>query len=88
MIFGEKSPSSDGHNAAGTFWKDIWVYDYANGQWEQVNLENEYVLNYEGLGWGAGAIDPEDDAKRILIWGGLNEHNERIRSGWSIRFPA
>ena len=88
LIFGEKSPSSDGHNAAGTFWKDVWIYDYVNDQWEQANLENEHVLNCEGLGWGAGAVDWEDDTQRILIWGGLNEHNERIRSGWSIRFPA
>lgn len=87
LIFGEKSPSSDGHNAAGTFWNDIWEYEYENDQWEQANLENQQVLNDGGLGWSAAAIDLEDSSK-IVIWGGLNERNERISSGWSIRFPA
>jgi len=86
LNFGEKSPSSDGHNAAGTFWNDIWVYNYENDLWEQVNIENENVLNYGGLGWSAGTIDFQDSEKTIIIWGGLNENNERICSGWRVRF--
>lgn len=26
LFLGEKSPSSDGHNAAGNFWSDVWVF--------------------------------------------------------------
>ena len=82
VLFGEKSPSSDGHNAAGTFWSDIWIYDYEVDQWEQAELENVHVLTDGGIGWSAGA----SDGKHFFIWGGLNENNERIGFGWQVRF--
>lgn len=88
LIFGEKSPSSDGHNAAGTFWSDIWVYDFENDEWEEARVENAHALNQGALGWGAGAIEIGDDVNQIVIWGGLNEHNERIGSGWKVRIST
>jgi hypothetical protein len=86
VLFGEKSPSSGGHNAAGKFWSDIWVYDYPDDQWEQIEFENPHILTEGGLGWSSGVTDLMDQAKRVLIWGGLDQLNERIGLGWSIQF--
>lgn len=88
LIFGEKSPSSDGHNAAGTFWTDIWEYDFEKDKWEEVIVDNAYILDQGGLGWGAGAVELGDDVNELVIWGGLNERNERISSRWKVRLSA
>jgi len=88
LAFGERSPSSDGHNAAGIFWGDIWIYDYQHDQWEQAQVENAHVLVDSGIGWGAGASEADGDRPQMVIWGGLNERNERIGRGWRIKFSS
>jgi hypothetical protein len=88
LVFGERSPSSDGHNAAGTFWSDIWIYDYENDQREKAHVENAHVLMDGGMGWGAGASEVDGDVPQIVVWGGLNERNERIGRGWRIKFSS
>jgi hypothetical protein len=83
LLFGEKSPSSDGHNAAGKFWKDVWVYDFQNDQWEEAKLDKGYFLPGGGLGWAAACLGGSSDG--IIVSGGLNEYNERLGSIWQIR---
>lgn len=84
LLFGEKTPSSDGHNSAGKFWNDIWVYDFEEDKWTEVIVEAEAasVLSEGGCGWGGACLGMEGD---IYVWGGLNERNERVGSGWRIR---
>jgi hypothetical protein len=81
LLFGEKSPSTDGHNAAGTFWNDIWIYDYAKDSWEQATVENSQLLSEGGHGWGSGAALKGKNPATVVIWGGLNERNERLDTG-------
>jgi len=88
LLFGEKSPSSDGHNAAGTFWSDIWIYDFENYQWEQTQVENAHVLTEGGSGWGAGTTETGGRVPQIVVWGGVNERNERIGRGWKIKVSS
>lgn len=88
LAFGEKSPSSDGHNAAGTFWNDIWIYHYEGDQWEKAQVENAHVLTDGGCGWGAGTPETGGGVPQIVVWGGLNERNERIGRGWRIKFST
>jgi Kelch motif len=88
LLFGEKSPSSDGHNKAGTFWSDIWTYDYENDQWKQMHVENAHVLVEGGSGWGAGTVREGVDGGEVVVWGGLNGRNERIGRGWRIGFSS
>jgi hypothetical protein len=76
LVFGEKSPSNDGHNAARTFWSDIWIHDFAGETWDGVTIENAQLLNEGGMGWGAGAVIQRKDPAMMVIWGGLNERNE------------
>lgn len=84
LLYGEKSPSSDGHNAAGRFWSDVWVYDYDVDQWEDFPLDGAHLLTEGGLGWSAGAIRHGVEGSEIIVWGGLNDHNERIADAWLI----
>ncbi|MCJ1306607.1 hypothetical protein MMC25_000250 [Agyrium rufum] len=42
----------------------------------------------EARGWFASAIDKETSAKGLVIWGGLNEENERLGDGWILEFVA
>jgi hypothetical protein len=84
LLFGEKSPSNDGHNAAGTFWNDIWIYDYMGDTWDQATIENAQLLNENGLGWASAAIVEGRHSATVIVWGGLNERNERLGMGWKI----
>jgi len=84
LFFGEKSPSNDGHNAAGTFWDDIWIYDFVGDMWERAIIENGHFLNDGGLGWASGAVVEGENPATVVIWGGLNERNERFGMGWKI----
>ena len=84
LFFGEKSPSNDGHNAAGTFWDDIWIYDLAGDMWDEAAIENRHLLNGGGLGWTSGVVVEGNDPKTVVIWGGLNERNERLGIGWKV----
>jgi hypothetical protein len=86
LVFGEKSPSNDGHNAAGIFWNDIWIYNYAGDTWTQATVENTELLSERGLGWGSGDVLKGSDPGTVIIWGGLNERNERFDKGWKILF--
>lgn len=82
LLFGEKSPSSDGHNAAGKFWSDIWLYDYQKDTWELAELENTHLLADGGVGWTAAAVN--NKTNEIIVWGGLNNRNERIGNAWKL----
>lgn len=86
LLFGEKSPSNDGHNAAGQFWNDIWIYDYGNDLWEKATVENSHLLLQDGFGWTAGAVDLSQKTNQLIVWGGLNQYNDRISTSWIVRF--
>lgn len=82
LIFGERSPSSKGHSGAGTFWSDIWVYDLEKDKWEQVEADISHVTE-GGCGWGAGAVDLQ--SKELILWGGLDNQNQRVGTGLRVQ---
>lgn len=77
-LFGEGKPShTGGHDAAGNFWDDVWMYETTSGVWEQSVTTG---LKPTARGWFAGT----GDGSRIVVWGGLNAKNERLSDGWIL----
>jgi len=72
-----------GHEGAGTFWNDVWVYDYPSDSWEEIEVESDN-MKIEGFGWAAGVSSSERG--ELFFWGGLDEHNKRIEGGLKIAF--
>lgn len=115
LIMGEREPSTDGHNAAGKFWTDVWAFqlpsekssfakvqdqtwhmlgqENGDGVWRPVDIadaegkEGDDVreLAPRGRGWFASSGLGDLDARGVLLWGGLNEKNEREADGWILR---
>lgn len=76
-IMGEGKPSpTGGHDSAGNFWDDVWVYDPAAQTWTEVDVRN----GPEARGWFAADTYKEG----VVLWGGLNGANERLADGWVL----
>jgi hypothetical protein len=76
-IMGEGKPSpTGGHDSAGNFWDDVWVYDPAKQTWAEVDVRD----GPEARGWFAAHVYGEG----VVLWGGLNGANERLADGWVL----
>jgi len=51
-------------------------------------VDNAQVLMEGGMGWGSDAVESTGKTGEIVVWGGLNEWNERVASGWRNRFSG
>lgn len=84
---GERDASYKGHDGAGTFWNDIWSL--------QINEDGVPADAWEKCGFKQGldplpargwfASDRMGD-KSIVLFGGLNDKNERESDGYLITF--
>lgn len=75
-LYGEGRPSpTGGHDAAGKFWNDVWSYDLK--EWAEVATEGE---GPSPRGWFAS----DADGRRVVLWGGLSDANERLSDGWVL----
>jgi hypothetical protein len=45
-------------------------------------VDGAAVLSDGGCGWGAAYLGEEGE---VYVWGGLNDRNERVGSGWRIK---
>lgn len=82
-LFGEGKPSNLGHEGAGNFWGDVWVYDPKQQVWTEVEqrVANGTNAGPEARGWfGSDVWDGG-----VVIWGGLAGSNERLGDGWVLR---
>jgi N-acetylneuraminic acid mutarotase len=78
-FFGEGKPSpTGGHDAAGNFYGDVWLWDAKDQQWAEVEQEGEGPGERGWFGsdaYSAGAV----------VWGGIDSANDRISDGWILK---
>lgn len=86
LYHGEKTPSSQGHEGAGTFWNDLWLLEYGDKQyrWKKVEVEQKDE-NPEGRGWfpSASYMNEEGETK-VVLFGGLLKSNARSDELWVL----
>lgn len=77
-FFGEGKPSpTGGHDAAGNFYGDVWVFDAETKEWTEVEQQGEGPGERGWFGsdaYGQGAV----------VWGGIDSSNDRISDGWIL----
>lgn len=78
-FFGEGKPSpTGGHDAAGNFWGDVWLFDPKTKEWSEVKQEGETPGE---RGW----FSSDEYEQGVVVWGGLNGKNERESDGWVLK---
>jgi hypothetical protein len=83
-LFGERDPSSLGHEGAGKMLGDVWVFDVAGKSWTQVEADGAVP---QPRGWFAADVVRGDDGKEaVVVHGGLAEDNSRLGDVWVMRF--
>ena len=79
-MFGEGKPSpTGGHDAAGSFHSDVWAYDAESDAWEELD---DLCKDGKAMPAPRGWFGSDVGERGIVIWGGLNDANERIADGW------
>ncbi|KAJ5232838.1 hypothetical protein N7468_005794 [Penicillium chermesinum] len=80
-LFGERDPSSLGHQGAGKMLDDVWIFDIHEKIWQHVSLEGDELPLPRG--WFDADTLGED---AIIVHGGLGESNERLGDIWKLDF--
>ncbi|EHY56929.1 hypothetical protein HRR83_001991 [Exophiala dermatitidis] len=81
-MFGERDPSSLGHQGAGKMLADVWLFDLESKSWTELELR----LDGGGekpvpRGWfGAAPVG----ANAVVVHGGLSESNQRLGDVWLL----
>ncbi|KAL1880295.1 hypothetical protein Plec18167_003698 [Paecilomyces lecythidis] len=79
-MFGERDPSSLGHQGAGKMLRDVWVFDIESKTWTEVQTEGDAP---EARGWfDADVVTGDPSRPGIIVHGGLAESNERLGDVW------
>lgn len=84
-LFGERDPSSLGHQGAGKMLRDVWVFDIESKTWEEVEVKGDGGVLPDARGWFDADVLGEDAA---VVQGGLGEDNERLRDVWTLRYSS
>ncbi|KAJ6109457.1 hypothetical protein N7486_001692 [Penicillium sp. IBT 16267x] len=80
-MFGERDPSSLGHQGAGKMLSDVWAFDIGNKTWNQVDLQGSELP--VARGWFDADVAASD---AIVVHGGLGESNDRLGDIWRLEF--
>ncbi|CAG8889773.1 unnamed protein product [Penicillium egyptiacum] len=80
-LFGERDPSSLGHQGAGKMLGDVWVFDIETKLWTKV--EGQGDERPAPRGWFDADVF---DAGSIVVHGGLGESNDRLGDLWTLEF--
>ncbi|KAE8141656.1 hypothetical protein BDV38DRAFT_237285 [Aspergillus pseudotamarii] len=83
-MFGERDPSSLGHQGAGKMLSDVWIFDIQTGKWTEVQADGENAP--EGRGWFDADVITNASEDSIVVHGGLAESNERLGDVWRLDF--
>ncbi|GAD93097.1 Kelch repeat protein [Paecilomyces variotii No. 5] len=84
-MFGERDPSSLGHQGAGKMLADVWVFDVESKTWTEIQTEGSDAP--EARGWfDADVVTGELSGSSIIVHGGLAESNERLGDVWRLQF--
>lgn len=80
-LFGERDPSSLGHQGAGKMLGDVWAFDLESKRWSQVETRGEAVP--ASRGWFDADVQ---GGSTVIVQGGLGESNDRLGDVWSLQF--
>lgn len=89
-LFGERDPSSLGHQGAGKMLSDIWILDLQSKVWREAQVQDDKDVSLEhsldeypaSRGWFAA----EPFGRGIVVQGGLGESNDRLNDAWLLEF--
>jgi hypothetical protein len=83
-FFGEGRPSpTGGHDSAGNFWGDVWVFSPLTEKWSEVVIESDGESG-DGPGERGWFASDVDEKGRVVLWGGIDGRNERLGDGWVL----
>ncbi|KAJ7243911.1 kelch repeat protein [Mycena haematopus] len=84
-LFGERDPSSLGHQGAGKMLRDVWLWQVESRTWSQVVPgEGEAPA---ARGWfAADVLKQGGDTDAVVVQGGLGETNDRLDDLWLLAF--
>lgn len=83
-LFGERDPSSLGHEGAGKMLRDVWAFDLEAKTWEGVEPQSGDEVP-AARGWfAADVIRSNDGPDGIVVHGGLAEDNSRLGDVWKL----
>ncbi|KAH8595098.1 hypothetical protein B0O99DRAFT_512597 [Bisporella sp. PMI_857] len=82
-LFGERDPSSLGHQGAGKMLGDVWIYDIDSAAWSEVVTSTDASNEPPPRGWFDADVVRQSE---ILVLGGLGETNERLSDAWLLKF--
>ncbi len=88
-LFGERDPSSLGHQGAGKMLDDIWIYDIGSKTWREITIDKSKAATSDlpsARGWFDADVVQGDGNDKILVVGGLGESNERLDDAWLLSF--
>jgi hypothetical protein len=80
-LFGERDPSSLGHQGAGKMLGDVWVFDVETKLWAKVEAQGDE--SPAPRGWFDADVF---DAGSVVVHGGLGESNDRLGDLWTLQF--
>jgi len=79
---GEFTPSAQGHEGAGEYHRDAWLFSIAEQTWSEVSPKNVSSVP-SARGWFNTAALP--DGRSVVIFGGFDGEG-RISDTWKISF--
>ncbi|CAN6674774.1 hypothetical protein TRVA0_064S00474 [Trichomonascus vanleenenianus] len=80
-LFGERDPSSLGHQGAGKMLSDVWSFDIGSKTWQEVDIQGDLLP--AARGWFDADVFGK---KTVVVQGGLGESNERLSDVWTLHF--
>jgi hypothetical protein len=80
-MFGERDPSSLGHQGAGKMLGDVWAFDVETKLWTKVEAQGDESPAPRGW-FDADVLD----AGSVVVHGGLGESNDRLGDLWTLQF--
>lgn len=80
-LFGERDPSSLGHQGAGKMLGDVWAFDVEDERWVEVETRGDEMP--DARGWFDTDVLGENT---VIVQGGLGESNNRLGDVWSLQF--
>jgi hypothetical protein len=82
-IFGERDPSSLGHQGAGKMLADSWIFDIETEVWKELQIDGDG--RPAARGWFDADVVDDDTRGCIVVHGGLGESNERLDDIWLLQ---